>query len=221
MESLLGPQSRRLARGAESRPEALRLDRGARHELLPGDPVGKTHVVLDARAGTGLPPDSHRVEGHGVEAFGRPVHRRRQAGGARADHDEVEQGSGHGPEGETEVLGEFPGRGMAQYRRAGDDRRRIARAQPHAGENHVGVDRVLEVDPLVGEMGPRREGAQRHRVRGVPRPDDPDGPSAVAGAENCRRARNALKIRSARSGLALMSRRKSSSAVSAAPVRTR
>ena len=82
VKPVFGSKSGGHAGGVEARPEALGLDRSARHELLSRDPVGEAGVVLDARAGAGLATDGDGVEGDRVEAFRRAVHGGGQAGGA-------------------------------------------------------------------------------------------------------------------------------------------
>ena len=91
MEAVLDAQAGDLARRVEPRAEPLRLDRGPRREVLARDAVREADVVLDPRAGAGLPADGDRVERHGVEPLGRAVDRGGEAGRSGADDDEVEQ----------------------------------------------------------------------------------------------------------------------------------
>src|SRR5439155_14522979 len=69
VEALLDPQARDRARGVEMRAEAHRLERRARDEVVTRDPFRKAHVVLDARAGTGLAARGNGVERDGIEAL--------------------------------------------------------------------------------------------------------------------------------------------------------
>ena len=55
----------------------------------PEMPVGKAEIVLDPRAGAGLPAGGHGIGREHVEPFGGRVHRGGESGRAGADHDEV------------------------------------------------------------------------------------------------------------------------------------
>ena len=146
----------------------------ARRELLTRDAVGETRVVLDPRARARLPAGAHGVERDRVEALRCAVDRGSQARRPAADDDEVEQVARRRVERQTQMRGELARRRSAQHRVRGDDDGGVARAEPHAREQHVHVVRVLEVDPLVHEAAATRERAEGHRLARVPRPDDPD-----------------------------------------------
>ena len=74
----------------------MRLDGGARGEVLAGDAVWEARVVLDPRARARLAADGDGVEADGAQTLRGAVDRRRQAGRAAADHDEVEDVAGNG-----------------------------------------------------------------------------------------------------------------------------
>ena len=160
------------------------------------------------------PPVATRVERDGVEPFRRAVDRGGQPGRPAADDDEVEHVARHRAEREPEVLGELARRRVAQHAGRRDHDGRVRRPEAHVGEQHVDVVVVLEVDPRV------REARTGRRTRAAPSPRreyrEPMIRTARAPSparRSSRRATNAEKIVSARSGLLLMSRRNSAAGI--------
>ena len=156
------------------------LDRGPGGQLLARDAVGEPDVVLDARAGAGLTAGADGIERHRLQALRCAVDGSGQPGRAGSHHDEVEEEAGRKVEREAEVLGELPGRGVAQHGCRRDDHRGVGRAQAHAGQQHADVLGILEVDPGVGQVRTGRERPQRHGLLGVARADDAHGLGRVA-----------------------------------------
>lgn len=60
---LVDSKARDLARSVEAGAEPLCLGGRPRSQLLTGDAVREPDVVLDPRAGAGLPANDHRVDG--------------------------------------------------------------------------------------------------------------------------------------------------------------
>ena len=75
LEAVFGLQPDDLARCVEAGAESLRLDGGPGRQVASGDAVGEPDVVLDPRAGSGLPTLGDGVEGDGVETLRGAVHR--------------------------------------------------------------------------------------------------------------------------------------------------
>ena len=181
-------------------------------ELLARDAVGEAHVVLDpgARAGLAAGADRRRAtpcRGPRTRRRppppARPARSRRRPGrtGTRAATRKVS----------PRCSANSPGVGRRRIAVGRDHDRRVAGRSAHAGEQHVDVVGVLEVDPLVGEAasGPRTPAAPCASRR-VARADDPQrGVAAHRNAGGRVGRRSARKIRSARSGFELIRRRNS------------
>ena len=169
-----GPASQ-LDRAVEAREhcvEAARLQRGLARQLGARDARGEPEVVLDPRAGAGLPAGCPGLGHEGPQPLGPAVHGGRQPRGAAPEHDQVE------PlpvdlRAQAEVAGDLGGRRVAQHLRlAHEDRRLLARdLQPveHRPALVVGVDVVpADRDEVALEQVAHLEGATRAARRDEP-----------------------------------------------------
>ena len=178
------PQPGHLARGVDAGAQPAGLQGGAVGQLAAREPVGEPDVVLDQRARAGLAAGGDRVERHGVEALGGPVHGRGQPGRAAAHDDEVERVAGRCLEGQAEVFGQLAG-GDTRQRDVGEhDRRDVAgAAQPEPRDHDLGVVGLVEVDPGVGHPRAGDERPQGQRLGREPRAVDAHRLGGRAGAQ--------------------------------------
>ena len=104
------------------RAKFLRLMHRTRRQLLSGDAGGETEVVLDFGTGPGLPSGRFGLNHQRIQALRCRIDRRCQAGGPRADNNQVAQLSVVHAGVESQALRELPGRGIAQHgMRVADD----------------------------------------------------------------------------------------------------
>ncbi|MNM78496.1 hypothetical protein D3C81_904010 [compost metagenome] len=152
--------------------ELLRLGEGAAGQRLPGDARGKAEVVLDARAGAGLPARPPAVEhGHG-QPFGRGVNCCGQPGRASTDHCHVVD------VGRIELGNQAQARGQVAFVRItqhgavrADHEREIVRQRRQAFEQRDGLGVHRRVERGVGEAVAPQEVLQREQPPVVRRAD--------------------------------------------------
>jgi len=82
--------SQRAVRRGGARLELAGLGHGTACELPAADAGREAEVVLDAPRRAGLAPQGRALDHERIEALRGAVDRRAQAGGAGADHDEVD-----------------------------------------------------------------------------------------------------------------------------------
>ena len=146
------------------RAELLRLHERPLREVGAGDAGREAEVVLDPRAGAGLPAGRDPVDAQRSQSLGCAVHCGGEPGRSAADDDEVEAAIGQVPDGQAEVLGEHAWGRPAQHRSRHDHDRELGRG--HAGVAQQSVDRtvVVGVDPLVRDAGAGEELSDALRV---------------------------------------------------------
>src|SRR6266545_2289773 len=153
-----------LSRDEDLRAELLRLIVGASRQLLAGDAEREAEIVLDARAGPRLPARCVPFDQHDVQAFRRRVHGRAEAGGSRADDDEV---ADRGPVDlgiQPETVGDLLDRGIAQHQGATADHHwDVAGAHLELIEHRLAVGVRIQIDELVGVPVAREELADLQR----------------------------------------------------------
>ena len=98
-------------------PNFSRLGDGARGQFLAGDADGKAEIVFDFGAGAGLTAGSGGFDQQHVQPFGSGVNGGGQARRSRADDDQIAHLGFINAAVESEALGQFPNRGIAQTRR--------------------------------------------------------------------------------------------------------
>jgi hypothetical protein len=160
----LDAQTGYLLRCDQLRPEAVRLHDRASGEVPSAQTLGKTEVVLDARAHAGLSARRLAFDEGGAQTLGGPVDRRRQTGRTAAHDDQIVEGQ-PGTDQEADL-----GRDLLVGRRDQDLALRQDDDRQFAG---VGVDvelgrrlRIrLDVDPQIRNLIAGEEIAQVVRGR--------------------------------------------------------
>ncbi len=190
-------QARRALGDAHLGAELLRLVEGARPQRLPGDAGGEAEVVLDLRAGAGLPAGRHGLEHHHVEPLGRAVHRGCQPRRPGADdHQVVHDGCVHHRV-EPEAVGDLGvARVLQHLLTAADEDGDVAGGDVELVEQRLHVRVALDVDVLVGVAVAHQEGLHPQGRRRVERAQDhhlaeaareqPDAPQDVRPDEQLR-----------------------------------
>src|SRR4029078_5025547 len=95
-----------------------------------------------------------------------------ESGRTGADHNEVVRVAGHRAVCHAELLRELTRGGPAQRGGRGHHNRGVAHAYTEAGEQHVGIVDVLEIDPGVRQAPAVRVRTQCQRLGRVARTDD-------------------------------------------------
>ena len=166
-------ERRRAGRDRELGAELLGLQDGAVGQLGAGDAGREAEIVLDARRRPGLAAGGERVQRERVESLRRAVHRRREAGGAGADDDQVADLVLRARERQPEELRELDVARVAQHLApAPDDHRGLLGGDAELAQQRLGVRVLLEVDPVVWQAVARGELADPARVGRVARADD-------------------------------------------------
>ena len=145
--------------------EAACLERRLACQLGAGDAGREAEVVLDPRAGAGLPAGRPRLGDERPQPLGAAVHRGREPGRPAAEHDQVEP-LAVDLRPQAELAGDLRRRRVAQHGGVADqDRRLLARdLEPveHRGAVLVGVDVVPpHRDEVALEQVAHLEGAPR------------------------------------------------------------
>src|SRR5215211_7325718 len=151
------------SRSMRTRPSAPRASSTARWKLertaskrracsvalrvssLPEIPAGEADVVLDPRAGAGLPARRPRLSHERAQALGPAVHGGREPGRPAAEHDQVEP-LAVDLRAQAELAGDLGGRGVAQHGSVAHQKRRLLardlKPVEHRRALGVGVDVV-------------------------------------------------------------------------------
>src|SRR6266550_4001292 len=157
-----------LSRDEDLCAELLRLIVGASRQLLAGDAERETEIVLDARAGPCLPARRVSFDHHDVQALRRRVHSRAEAGGSRADDDEVADRGAVDLGIQPETVGDLLDRGIAEHPGAtADHDRDVAGAHVELVEHRLAVGVRIQIDELVGMPVAREKLADLQRSLAV------------------------------------------------------
>ena len=193
-------QARDLGGDGEARPELVGLHDGALRQLAAGDAGGEAEVVLDPHAAAGLAAGRRALQHHRAQPLGGAVDRRGQPRRPGADDDQVVHRLLQRPA-EAEGLRQLAVRGVAQQQLAAPgDHGRVGLGQPELLEQLLHLRVGLQVQP--GERHPvlGQEVADPEGVRRVARADHAQAREVPRLAESCRRAMNACRMTSPRSG---------------------
>ena len=117
----------RAIRRREARVELPRLGDGAAGQLVARYPGREAEIVLDPPRGARLPAETGAVHHQRLEALRSAVHRGAQAGGAGADHEQVDLLAGSELEADSERARDLAGRRAAQLSAARQPDQRQAR----------------------------------------------------------------------------------------------
>jgi hypothetical protein len=167
------PQRAHPAGHGDPGPEPLRLHQGVAGQLGPGDPGRESQVVLDPRAGAGLPAGRDRLGREHVESLGGRVDRGRQSGRPGAHHDDVVDVLLAQCLGEPGAAGELFQRGPAvELPFPPHYERRRRRRYLELPQDRLGLAVGLQVEPLEGDQVPGGEVAEAVRLGREARADD-------------------------------------------------
>ena len=125
--SVSGFERQRAVWRREARVELSRLRDGAAGQLVAGDPGREAEVVLDPPRRARLAAESGPVDHQRLEAFRGAVDGGAQAGGAGADHEQVDLFPGAELEADPERARDLPGRRVMELGAARKPDQRQAR----------------------------------------------------------------------------------------------